>query len=96
MSLPRTILEAVQEDIQRLIAERVQECPHLDFKRDLPTAWDASAKHEWLKDVTAFANSGGGDVIYGVDENDSAEATAIFPQVLGSVDQEVSNCRTLY
>ncbi len=89
MSLPRDLLETAQEDIQRLIADRVQEGPHLEFKRELPITWDSSAKHELLADVTAFANSGGGDLIYGVDENDSAEAIAIFPQILGSVDQEV-------
>lgn len=89
MSLPRNLLETAQADIQRLIADRAQEGPHLDFKRDLPAAWDSSAKHELLADVTAFANSGGGDIVYGVDENDAAEASAICPLVLASVDQEV-------
>ncbi len=67
----------------------MQEGPHLDFKRDLPAPWDGSAKHELLADATAFANSGGGDIVYGIDENDAAEASAICPQVLPSVDQEV-------
>jgi hypothetical protein len=89
MSLPSNLLETTQADIQRLVADRVQEGPNIDFKRDLPTAWDSSAKHELLADVTAFANAGGGDVVYGVNENDAAEASAIFPQVLASVDQEV-------
>jgi hypothetical protein len=89
MSLPRNLLETTEADIRSLIADRVQEGPHLDFKRDLPAAWDGSAKHELLADVTAFANSGGGDIIYGLDENDAAEASAVCPQVLGSVDQEV-------
>ena len=39
-------------------------------------------------DVTAFANSGGGDFVYGVDKNEAAEASAICPQTLASVDQE--------
>lgn len=89
MSLPRDLLETTEADIRRLIADRAQEGPHLDFKRDLPSAWDGSAKHELLADVTAFANSGGGDIVYGVDENDAAEASAICPQVLASIDQEV-------
>lgn len=89
MSLPRNILETSQTDIQRLIADRVQEGAHIDFKRELPAAWDSSAKHELLADVTAFANSGGGDIVYGVNENESAEASAICPLVLASVDQEV-------
>lgn len=89
MSLPSNLLETTQADIQRLIAERVQEGQHLDFKRELPTAWDAAAKHDLLADVTAFANSGGGDVVFGVDENEAAEASAIVPQAFASVDQEV-------
>ncbi|MGQ3085348.1 MAG: AlbA family DNA-binding domain-containing protein [Hydrogenophaga sp.] len=89
MSLPRNILETSQADIQRLIADHVQEGAHIDFKRELPAAWDSSAKHELLADVTAFANSGGGDIVYGVSENESAEASAICPLELSSVDQEV-------
>tara|TARA_B100001105_G_scaffold12875_1_gene9438 strand:- start:7236 stop:8423 length:1188 start_codon:yes stop_codon:yes gene_type:complete len=89
MSLPQKLLETTEADIRSLIAGHAQEGPHLDFKRDLPTAWDGSAKHELLADVTAFANSGGGDIIYGLDENDAAEAYAVCPLMLGSVDQEI-------
>lgn len=89
MSLPINLLATTQADIQRLIADRVQEGPHLDFKRDLPVAWDSSAKHELLADVTSFANSGGGDIVYGVDENEAAVASTICPQTFASVDQEV-------
>lgn len=89
MSLPSNLIETTPDDIRRLIAHRVQEGAHLDFKRDLPTAWDGSSKHELLADVTAFANAGGGDIVFGISENDAAEATAIFPQVFVSVDQEV-------
>lgn len=89
MSLPRNLLETTPDDIRRLITDRVQEGAHLDFKRDLPPAWDGGAKHELLADVTAFANAGGGDIVFGIDENDAAEASAIFPQVLASVDQEI-------
>lgn len=89
MSLPHNLLETNEADIRRLITDRVQEGPHLDFKRDLPKAWDGSAKHELLADATAFANSGGGDIVYGVDESEAAEAFAVFPQELASVDQEI-------
>lgn len=86
MSLPSTLIETTESDVQRLIADRIQEGPHLDFKRDLPAVWNEAAKHELLADVTAFANSGGGDIIYGVAENDAAEASAVCPQSLESVD----------
>lgn len=89
MSLPRNLLETTEADIRRLIDDHTQEGAHLDFKRDLPSAWDGSAKHELLADVTAFANSGGGDIVYGIAENEAAEAVVICPQVLASVDQEI-------
>lgn len=89
MSLPRNLTETTESDLRRLIEDRIQEGGHLDFKRDLPSAWDGSAKHELLADVTAFANSGGGDIVYGIAENEAAEASAICPQVLSSVDQEI-------
>lgn len=89
MSLPRNLLETTEADIRRLITDRAQEGPHLDFKRDLPPTWDGAAKQELLADVTAFANTGGGDIVYGVDENAAAEASAVCPQALASVDQEI-------
>lgn len=42
-----------------------------------------------MADVTAFANAGGGDIIFGMDENADAQASAIVPQTLASADEEV-------
>lgn len=89
MTLPSRILDTTQADIERLVAAATSEGPHLDFKRDFPTRWDNETKVKVLADVTAFANAGGGDVIYGVDEDSEARATAIVPQVLPSADEEV-------
>lgn len=89
MSLPSNLLATTPENIRHLLADRVQEGPHLEFKRELPAAWNESAKHELLADVTAFANAGGGDIIYGVNENDAAEASAVCPVAPASIDQEV-------
>ena len=89
MSLPSKLLDATQADIDRLVADKVREGPHLDFKRELPATWDDKAKHRFLADATAFANAGGGDILFGVDENTDAEASAVVPQVLNSVDTEV-------
>ena len=71
MNLPHNILETTQADIQRLIADPVQEGVHIDLKRELPLSWDASAKHELLAEcdgVHAGAILGGqlpGDVRFG-------------------------------
>jgi hypothetical protein len=63
LRLPTTI-----EDIDKLIVEEVQESIHLDYKRS--QAIDSNKFNELAKDVSAFANSDGGLLIYGVREED--------------------------
>lgn len=87
--LPANILNTTQADLERLIATHAQEGPHLDFKRELPAGWDDRSKVKFMADVTAFANGGGGDIIFGMDENPDAQASAIVAQTLASADEEV-------
>ena len=89
MTLPNDLLTTAQAHIEQLVADQTREGPHLDFKRDLPTAWNDAAKHEFLADSTAFANSGGGDLIFGVEEDGQAQALTVIPQVIANVDQEI-------
>lgn len=89
MTLPNDLSSITQANIEQLVADQVREGPHHDFKRELPTAWNDAAKHEFLADTTAFANSGGGDLIFGIDEDGQAHASRIVPQVISNVDQEV-------
>ena len=89
MPLPTNLFDTTQAHLDHLVADQTPEGPHVDFKRDLPAAWDNATKHEFLADVSAFANTGGGDVIYGIGEDGNAQASALVPQVLGNVDQEV-------
>lgn len=63
--------------LQQLCDERCPESGTLDFKRDLPSSSDRD-KHEFLKDVCALANSGGGDLVYGIDESGGV-ASSIVP-----------------
>lgn len=80
MALPANLRETTQAHLESLIADQTQEGPHLDFKRELPAQWDNATKHEFLADVSAFANAAGGDLIYGIDEDGNAQAAAIIPQ----------------
>lgn len=86
MSIPQTLSLTTASDIDSLITEQATEGPHLDFKRDLPGS-DSSSRHELLADVSAFANSSGGDLIYGMDEDGEARATTIVPAT-GNADAE--------
>ena len=88
MFLPPKLFDTTQAHLEQLIADRVQEGPHLDFKRDFPTAWNNEAKNEFLADVTAFANASGGDLIYGIAEGAVADADSLVPQPIDP-DQEV-------
>ncbi len=61
---PTTIAE-----IDKMISDDVQEDIHLDYKES--RAIDKSKRHEIAKDVSAFANSDGGILIYGVIEKNN-------------------------
>jgi hypothetical protein len=55
------------DDLQRLIKDEVQESISLDYKDSRALAKDK--KGEICKDVSAFANSAGGQLVYGVTED---------------------------
>ena len=52
-------------DVQRLIENSVAEGPQLEYKQELKVNQDKEKK-EFLADVSAFANSSGGVILYGV------------------------------
>lgn len=62
-------LPTTKEEIERLVSSRVPEDIHLDYKQS--GAIDHSKRDEIAKDVSAFANSDGGLIIYGVIEQGS-------------------------
>lgn len=79
--------ETVDESsLQSLHTNGVSEGPTLEFKRDSYGNSDES-KREFLKDLSALANSFGGHLVIGVDETDGA-AGAIAP-IAGDSDAEV-------
>ncbi len=56
-----------QEDLELLVQQQVQESLHLDYKRS--EALSKAGQKEIPKDVSAFANSDGGVIIYGIEES---------------------------
>src|SRR5262249_17227273 len=62
-------------DIDALVENKKAERRTLEYKAALPLGTD-EAKREFLSDISSFANSAGGDILYGItddrDENDQA------------------------
>ena len=63
----KPISELSFEDIQKSISAGVIESRHIEYKQTLPGGQDAD-RQEFLADVSAFANSSGGAILYGVEE----------------------------
>jgi len=61
---------STKEDLQRLVDEEIQESLTLDYKTSPSLARDDKPRSELCKDVSAFANSAGGQIIYGIVEKD--------------------------
>ena len=59
-----------QADIQSLIDNNVEESIHLDFKAAAALDKSEKKKDEIAKDVSSFANSDGGVIVYGISEKD--------------------------
>lgn len=74
MALRDENLDSVEErHLQALVPAGVSEGRDIEYKRDLPGRSDSDGK-EFLADVCSFANAGGGDLLYGVEE---AEGVAV-------------------
>lgn len=57
-----------ETDLQKLITDQLQESLNLDYKRSDALVKTSSCQTELAKDVSAFANSAGGRLIYGIVE----------------------------
>jgi predicted HTH transcriptional regulator len=59
-----------KSDLQRLVDDEILESLTLDYKKSPALAKDSASRDELCKDVSAFANSAGGRIIYGIPEKD--------------------------
>jgi hypothetical protein len=92
--LTTTPLEQIEErHLIALIENRVQESRDLEFKRD-DIGRDDRAKKEFLKDVTAFANTAGGHLVIGIEEADGVAAN-ICGITSPSADEEIRRLESI-
>jgi hypothetical protein len=75
--VPRPLNDITEADLTALITNGVAEGRTIDYKRSLPGNTDADKK-EFLADTSSFANTGGGDLVYGMDE-----AAGLPTQIVG-------------
>lgn len=68
-------------DLKNLIENKIAEKKTIEYKLMLPSDQEKS-KQEFLADVSSFANASGGDIIYGIKEDNS------FPIELAGLDLE--------
>ena len=66
--ISKKIEEIKESDLQSLIDNKVLEGKTIEYKRELPNNSDSSKK-EFLADVTSFAYSSGGDLIFGIEQD---------------------------
>ncbi len=88
MSLLAIRLEDLTEaDLSALIAQRVPESTIIDYKRDLVVSSDRE-RYEFLADVSSFANSAGGEILFGIDESNGTPTNLVGIGAT-NIDQEV-------
>src|SRR6266853_1123122 len=77
----------VEADLRRLIIDQVQESVGLDYKAAGALGKQDQNKREIGRDVSAFANSAGGVIVYGMTENGHVP-TAIDPIASAAFSKE--------
>ncbi len=85
--IPKSIDAISEVDLRELIEARVPEGKRIEYKRELPDGSD-QGKVKFLKSVTAFANTQGGDLVYGVAAADGIPQELV-PLSISSVDQTI-------
>jgi len=74
------------EGLKDFLERQIIEGPHLDYKRALTEGSPEKRNREFLKDVVAFANANGGDLLIGVKE--PADGILVEDRAVGVEDGE--------
>jgi Putative DNA-binding domain len=82
---PGVIPSSIQ-DLERLVEERLEENTRLEYKRQLP---ESGKNDDIAKDIAAMANTDGGVIIYGMDEDDVGTAKALTPTNLAGAAERI-------
>ncbi len=75
--------EWTEDDLLSMKADQIEESVSLEFKRSQALGRSERTKKELSKDISAFANSTGGDIVYGVAEDGKP------PSRFGDIDEGI-------
>ena len=84
MALERPLDTLTEADLEELVCDAVSEGKFLEYKDRITIGTEAERK-EFLADVFSFANSSGGDLVFGVVEHGGV-ATALKPVEAPDID----------
>lgn len=87
------ISQIMEDEIKKLVKGKVPENSHLEYKREIKFSSEPEKK-ELLADVCSFANSGGGAIIYGIEEG-KGENSGLPEQITGLTDNIDETIRSL-
>lgn len=87
--IQKPLNEIIKTDIDFLVEQATSEGRTLDYKLTLPGNSDKD-KVSFLADISAFANAGGGDLIFGIKETNGIAKSA--PGLAG-IDEDKEICR---
>lgn len=85
--------EIREQDLQNLIIDGEPEGKKLDYKRELPGHSD-NDKRKFLADICAFANAGGGFLVYGMDEK-AGKANSLVGITVLDADEEIRRLESI-
>jgi predicted HTH transcriptional regulator len=90
--IPKRLEEVLYSDIEGIISSELREGKTVDYKRDLPGNSE-NEKKEFLYDVSSFANTVGGDLIIGLEEENgvASKVTAVTPENLDKEIQRIDS-----
>jgi len=69
MTVDMPLTDITEADLQYYVDEKIVETKTLEYKEALPGR-DDKAKKKFLADISSFANASGGDIIYGIEEEE--------------------------
>lgn len=75
-------------DINQVIAEKVEETADLDWKKKFYSIQNNAVMEEVAKDIAAMANSGGGWIVFGIKEDGENNAASSVNPIQWSADNE--------